>query len=383
MSLRTTRTRSQAVLISAALGAALLLASVVPAGVFAAGAVSHYVIAPAPIAPAASLAANATKALTVSAEDSTNALVPGAVVYLSISQTTGGGSATVGTTVLTSTPVAFTATAGTITVTYKAPAVLPSGGKDIIKAANAKTLATISGSDFYSFSKVTRYVFSPTPIAPPGTLAASAVVSVTLTSFNSSLVAVPGAVVYVSFVPAVGGGTASVGLTALSSTPIAFTSNVAGQIVVSYHVPAVRPASGTDTIIATDATKNATLSKTDSYSFAGPASFVMSPNPIAALGTLTAGKTVSVTLTARDLGGNAVAGAVVWLYFTRAAGGGTASVGSKLLSTTPAKFLTGSSGTLVVTYKASLTPPTSGTDTISAENSKVAPTVLGSDAYTY
>ena len=78
-----------------------------------------------------------------------------------------------------------------------------------------------------------------------------------------------------------------------------------------------------------------------------------------------------------------MAGVVVWLYFTPTTNGGAASVGSKVLSATPARFLTSSAGTVTVTYKSSATPPASGADTIHAENLKVAPTIIGSDAYTY
>ena len=84
------RTRRLAMLTSTALGGSLLLAALAPGSAFAAGAVTHYVMSPSPIAATASLAAGATKVVTVSAEDSTNALVPGAIVYLSLSQTTGG-----------------------------------------------------------------------------------------------------------------------------------------------------------------------------------------------------------------------------------------------------------------------------------------------------
>jgi hypothetical protein len=376
-------TRLLAVLTSTSLGGALLLAAVLPAGVFAANPVTHYVMTPTPIAATASLAAGASKTLTVSAEDATNALVPGATIYLSLSQTTGGGSATIGTTVLTSVPVAVVAKTGQLSVTYKTPAVLPTGGKDIVKAQNAKTGPTISSLDSYSFAKVARYTFSPTPLAPPGSFLAGATASVTVTSLNSASAAVPGAVVYLSFVPATGGGSASVGVTLLTSTPAAFISTAAGQIVVTYHAPAVLPAAGTDTLSATDASKNATITRTDSYTFAGPASYAFSPSPIAVVGTLTAGKTVTVKVTALDAGGNPVAGALVWVYFVPAAGGGTASVGSKALSATPAKFLTSTAGTLTVTYKASAAPPVSGTDTITVENFKTAPTVVGSDIYTY
>ncbi len=369
-------------LTSTALGGAFLLASVIPGSALAAGGVTHYVMAPSPIAPTASLAAGTTKTVTVSAEDSTNALVPGAIIYLSFSQTSSGGSASVGTTALSSTPVPFTATTGQVSLTYKTPAVLPMGGKDIVKAANSKSLATITASDVYSFAKVAKYAFTD-PIAAPGTLAAGAAVAVTLTSLNSASVAVSGAVVYLSFVAATGGGTASVGATALSFAPVAFTSNVSGQIVITYHAPAILPTTGTDVITATDAAKNATITRSEGYSFGTPNSYAFSPSPIAATGTLTAGKTVSIQFSVLDSSGHPVSGATVWLNFTPTTKGGAASVGAKALSATPAKFVTDSTGTMTVTYKTSATPPLTGTDTIQAENSKSAPTVTAADAYTY
>ena len=377
------RPRWWALLTSTAFGGAILLAYALPSGVLAAGVVTHYVMAPSPIAPAGSLLANTSHVVTVSAESSTNALVPGATIYLSFSQTTGGGSASVGTTVLTTTPVAFAATAGTVTVTYKTPLVLAKGGKDIIKAANTASAATIAASDLYSFSKVAKYTFVPSPIASPGTLVANTNTSVTLTSTNSSSLAVSGAVVYLSFVPAAGGGTAKVGLVALTSTPAAFTANVSGQIVITYHTPAVLPLLGNDTLTATDATKNATITRTDSYSFTAFHSYGFSPMPIAATGSLTANKTVTLKVTALDAGLHPVAGVVVWLTFTPTLHGGSASVGSKVLSATASKFITSSAGTVTITYKASATPPLTGVDTIHVENARTAATIVASDTYTY
>ncbi len=374
--------KAQALAAAGTLAGALLL-GMLPGTVMAVGAVSHYVFSPSPIAPAASLAASTTKLVTVSAEDSTNTLVPGAVIYLSISTTTGGGSAMVGTVALTSTPVAFTATTGSISISYKTPAVLPTGGKDILKAANLKSLATITASDIYSFSHVTKYIFVPNPIAVPGTLAAGAAVNVTLTSYNSSSVAVGGATVYLSFKQATGGGSAAVGTTTLTSTPVPFKANSLGQIAIVYHAPAVLPASGSDSIVATDATKNATISKTDNYSFAALHSLAFTPTPIAATATLKAFTKVSVTLTARDAFGNVVAGQPVYLTFIPTTGGGTATVGSKVLSATPSKLVTSSSGTIVVTYTTPATLPTTGTDTLHAANTLSSPTITATDGYTF
>jgi hypothetical protein len=370
------------ILTGAVLTGTLLLATV-PAIAFAAGPVTHYVFSPSPIHATAGLAANATVAVTVSAEDATNALVPSSVVYLSLSQTTGGGSATVGTVALTATPVAFTATTGKLTITYKAPAVLPMGGKDILKAGNAKSAPTISATDVYSFAKVSRYTFSPSPVAVPGTLAAGATVAVTLTALNASAVAVPGAAVYLSFVPAAGGGSASVGTTALTAVPTLFKAGTTGLVAITYKAPAVLPASGTDRITVQDAAKNPTITRTESYSFAGLKSFAFSPSPIAATGSLKAATKVTVQLVAKDLNGNPIAGVSVYLSFVPVAGGGTASVGSKALSATPSRFTTNSAGVISITFTTAATVPLTGTDTISAGNARTLPTVTASDGYTF
>ncbi len=174
-----------------------------------------------------------------------------------------------------------------------------------------------------------------------------------------------------------------VGTTSLTTTLQKFTANASGQIVVTYKTPATLLTTGTDTIKAQDAGKNPTISKTDAYSFDGPASFVFGPSPIAATATLAAGTKVSVKLTALDSAGHPVAGALVYLSFVPTTSGGTAFVGSKQLTGTPQKFLTNSSGYITITYTASLKPPSSGSDTIDAANSATSPTIHASDTYTY
>src|ERR1700682_4165397 len=81
---RFARTTMMAVLGLAAISGAPVVAH-------AAGPVANYVLSPSPIAPAGSLAANATKAVTLTAVDSTNAPVPGATAYLSFKHTSTGG----------------------------------------------------------------------------------------------------------------------------------------------------------------------------------------------------------------------------------------------------------------------------------------------------
>jgi hypothetical protein len=240
-----------------------------PVVAHAAGPVANYVLSPSPIAPAGSLAANATKAVTLTAVDSTNTPVPGSTVYLTFKHTlTGGGSAAVGTTTLTLKPQAFVAdTGGHVAITYHTPSTLPSNGEDVISAQNVASHATIRVRDHYTFVGVKRYAMNPRPIAVTASLAGNASVVVTLTALNSSHAGVPGAVVYLSISQAAGGGSAAVGTKALTSTPVAFTANSSGVISITYKTPAAPPTSGVDTINAGSAPADSIVFASDTYTF--------------------------------------------------------------------------------------------------------------------
>ena len=108
---------------------------------------------------------------------------------------------------------------------------------------------------------------SPHPIATSASLAANSTVVVTLTALNSSHTGVAGAIVYLVFTPATGGGSASVGTTALTSTPQAFTANSSGVISITYKTPGVLLASGTDTIMARSAPTHSIIVASDTYTF--------------------------------------------------------------------------------------------------------------------
>jgi hypothetical protein len=236
----------------------------------AVGPVANYVLAPSPIAAGGSLAASATVVVTLTAEDSTSAPVPGATVWVSFkhSKTGGGGSALVGTTTLNLKPQSFVAdTGGHIAISYHTPAILPTNGEDVISAQNTASTPTIRVSDHYIFDKVQRYAMSPHPIAATATLGANHSVTVTLTAQNSSRVGVSGAIVYLLFVPTAGGGSASVGTTALTSSPQAFTANTSGIISITYKTPAVPPASGIDAIKARSAPTHPIVVASDTYTY--------------------------------------------------------------------------------------------------------------------
>ncbi len=111
--------------------------------------------------------------------------------------------------------------------------------------------------------------FAPDPIAPEGSLADSATVSVTVSSL-------PGAVVYLSFVPATGGGSATVASgcatpdQALGATPAPCTANAAGQIVISYTSSpnaTLLTSTSTDVITAADASSSPAFEGTDGYTY--------------------------------------------------------------------------------------------------------------------
>jgi hypothetical protein len=341
--------------------------------------VTQYAMSPAPIAAPGALAAGATVSITVSAETATNSLVPGAVIYLSFTQALGGGAAFVGVTSLGKTPVAFTAASGTVTVTYDAPAVLPATGRDTIKAGDAKSLPTIVTIDSYDFAAPASYLWSPDPVAVPASLAAGATASVTVTAEDASAVPIPSATVYLSFVPSAGGGSAAVGLTALTGTPAAFVAGPTGQITITYTMPVALPLTGTDTFSAQQTPTSAR--RTTSYSYGTLVSLTFSPNPIAVAGSLTAGQGVTVTLQAKDGMGNPVSGQTLYLSFVPATNGGSAMFGTKALSATPIQVKTDSSGLILILYSASTTALTTGTDTLMAANAKTSPTLSATDTY--
>src|SRR5439155_14958815 len=100
------------------------------------------------------------------------------------------------------------------------------------------------------------------------------------------------------------------------------------------------------------------------FSSTGPvgAPYVFTPSPIAPSGSLAANQTVAITLGAR--GADATHLQDVWLSFTAASGGGSASVGATALTSTPTKFTTNASGQVPISYTTGAAPPTSGSDVI-------------------
>lgn len=247
-----------------------------------------------------------------------------------------------------------------------------------------------------SAATVDRYVFQPIPIAPAGTLAPNASVPVSLTA-TAAGVPQPATSVWLSFAaiglapPGSTGGSTFVGTTKLTSTPALFTTDGNGQVFLTYKGAAVPPASGRDVITAQNAASAPTLTKNDAYAFSGVASYTWSVGPpIAASGSLTAGSTTTFSVVARNGSGTAVPGAIVFLSLTSTASTpGTASAidastgHKKGLATTPKRFFADPSGAVPITYTVPSSLPSSGTDTITAQDRGTSPRVTSTTTYSY
>jgi len=115
---------------------------------------TEYRFAPSPIASPGSLVANASVAVTLSADNAADQGIPNDTVYLSFAHAPGGGSARItGGTTLTSTPTLYvTDASGQIALTYTAPATLPSSGIDSIVVQDLHSSPQITNSDSYDFA---------------------------------------------------------------------------------------------------------------------------------------------------------------------------------------------------------------------------------------
>jgi hypothetical protein len=121
-------------------------------------AITHYVycdvlrFSPSPIARPGTLVAGASVPITLTSDSGSDIGVPNSTVYLSFSQTFGGGTAFVGSTQLGSSGQFFTTdSTGSLQLTYNAPAVLPTSGTDSITVRDAGFSPGAGNSDSYSF----------------------------------------------------------------------------------------------------------------------------------------------------------------------------------------------------------------------------------------
>jgi len=232
-----------------------------------------YAFGAPPIAPAGSLGPNQSVSFKVKVSNN-GVADPGGPVYLSYNSPASGDSLTAlatqcgGVSQLSRTPVLCTAnSAGQVPLTYTAPAQPPAQAVVLFTAGNTASNPSISAVDHYLYATV--YRFATSPIAAPGSLAANANVSVTLSADDAADQGIPNDTVYLSFTKASGGGSAKItGGATLTSTPTLYLANASGQIALTYTAPALLPSSGADAIVVQDLHSSPQITNSDSYAFA-------------------------------------------------------------------------------------------------------------------
>ena len=232
-----------------------------------------------PIAPAGSLGPGVSLNFTLNVKNH-GVADPGGLVYLASGFESGSGygggisgdSTTVpgaqcsGVTQLSSTPIPCTADAqGKVVLTYHVPAQPPAQGRADWIAQNSPTSPTTQAITHYVYS--TEYRFTSSPIAPSGTLTAGAIVPVILSADDGLDQGIPNDTVYLSFNGAVGGGSAAVGTTPLTSTPGLFLTDASGNLQITYTAPLTLPTTGEDSIVVQDLA-SPIVASSDSYAFA-------------------------------------------------------------------------------------------------------------------
>ena len=231
------------------------------------------------IAPAGSLAPNGSANITVFTKIS-GANDPGVTVYLcqcqekpNVPDSVPGDSTTVpsaqcsGATQLPMDGTLLqcvTDSTGRLLMTYHAPATPPAQGRaDWVGQLTNSLTSKTKAQEHYVYCTV--YRFGPSPIATPGSLAANSTMPITLSAQDGLDQGIPSSTVYLSFT---GAGSATVGATALTSTPALFTTASDGTLQITYTAPATLPTSGTDTISVQDLATKPQEVNTDSYAFA-------------------------------------------------------------------------------------------------------------------
>ncbi len=113
--------------------------------------------------------------------------------------------------------------------------------------------------------EVPTYGFSQTPMAPAGSLAAGATVSVTVYAETYGGARVPYAPLGLAFA---GSGSATVATTSLAATPQSLVTDSAGQVAVTYTAGSLPPAGDVDMVTASGPTAGGLLPVSDGYAYA-------------------------------------------------------------------------------------------------------------------
>jgi hypothetical protein len=223
--------------------------------------------------------------------------------------------------------------------------------------------------------------------------------------------------------PAPGGG-ATVGGVALTVNPASFATSatcawtnaegsgtVMDAVQVVYTAPGTIPVNGRDTIVAATLASDVTITpasggtaafgtctsgvcNTGAYVFSPVTQYVFSTGAtIAATGSLPASHQTDLTVTAEDATGHAVPGSFLDLSLSSSGSGGGSATAINILNgnsnskpvtafPTGGRFGSDSNGSVAIIYSTPATLPTSGTDTLTAQNHPTA-TVQASTTYTF
>jgi hypothetical protein len=231
------------------------------------------------------------------------------------------------------------------------------------------------------------YAFGAPPIAPAGSLGPSQAVNFVVKVKNNG-VADPGGPVYLAYNSAAGGDSTTVpaaqcgGTSQLGHTPVLCTANSAGQVSLTYTAPAQPPAQAVVLFTAGNTASNPSVSAQDHYLYA--TNFRFTTSPIANPGSLSANANVAVTLSADNASDQGVPNDTVYLSFNPTTGGGTAKVtGGADLTRTPTLYHVNASGQIGLTYTAPAALPSSGIDSIVAQDLARSPQITNSTSYAF
>lgn len=223
-------------------------------------------------------------------------------------------------------------------------------------------------------------------IASAGSIPANSAAPFTL-RVTSGGVLDPGGPVYLSYTTNAPGDSTTIpaaqcgGVTTLSSHPVLCTADSKGHVVLTYHTPAQLPAQDHADWTAGNTPSSPSIQAVSHYVYTTV--FRFGPSPIAPSGSLAAGASVPVTLTGKGGLDAGIPNLPVFLSFSKAAGGGSAAVGSTQLTSTPTLFTADSTGAVHLTYTAPAALPTGGIDSIRVQDLSSNSTEFNTDSYDF
>lgn len=302
---------------------------------------------------------------------------------------------------------------------YYVPAAPSTGGVrqnepmviDTVTATDTPSTPTvkINTSFFYgSFN----YRFDKTPMATAGSLAQGDTVFITVQATDGAGKDVKQSVpVFLLFdrggpsnnasasvaSPLTGGRGSAIASIPASNAPCPNQANVTnpyftqddGTLLIAYTAGSASPAP--DVLSAKNDCAIPSFTVKTGYSYGAPG-YLFLPTPIAAPGSIPGGQSKAVTVHAFDAGdpsGNTASTAQVFLTISGSGpagapvGSATATDGSgtKTLSAIPQAFTPSAQGNVAINYTAPASPPSSGSDTITAQNAASSPAVTVTDSY--